>query len=223
MRTRVALLIVMSAVACSPAPAGGPPPTRTEQRPQATETGLDTATFAGGCFWSMVHPFDQLTGVTRVTAGYTGGSVANPTYAAVSSGATGHLEAVEVIYDPARITFAELLDVYWHNIDPLDTYGQACDRGYQYRTAIFFHGREQERLADSSKAALEARFSRPIATEITAANPFYPAEAYHQNYYQKNPMRYAFYWSTCGRPHRLVELWGPGSDSGNGRAKEIRS
>ena len=130
-----------------------------------------------------------------------------------------------MVYDPARITFAELLETYWHNIDPLDPFGQACDRGYQYRTAIFYHGSEQERLADSSKAALEEshRFTRPIATEIIAANPFYPAEAYHQNYYRKNPLRYAFYRSTCGRPQRLVELWGAGPNSGNMKTKGDQS
>ncbi len=224
MRGHIRLIIIAaSAVACSPVSAGRPPDGYADQSTQALKAGLDTATFAGGCFWSMVHPFDQLAGVVRVTAGYTGGTLANPTYAAVSSEATGHREAVEVVYDPAKITFAELLESYWHSIDPLDPFGQACDRGYQYRTAIFYHGSEQERMADSSKAILERRFARPIATDIIAANPFYPAETYHQNYYLKNPIRYALYRSTCGRPQRLAELWGAGSDSGNVRAKGNRS
>jgi peptide-methionine (S)-S-oxide reductase len=171
---------------------------------------LDTATFAGGCFWCMVHPFDQLRGVAAVTSGYTGGTVADPTYQAVSSGRTGHAESVEVLYDPQQVAYGTLLDVFWHNIDPLDAGGQFCDRGPQYRAQIFYHGADQQRLADSSKAALEQskRFAQPIVTQIRAASTFYPAEGYHQDYYKKNPIRYRFYRWNCGRDQRLKQLWG---------------
>lgn len=224
MRITVGLLILATASACTPSGTSVHPSEassgRGDLRHEALGSRVDTATFAGGCFWSMVHPFDQLPGVLSVTAGYTGGTTVNPSYEAVSSGTTGHLESVEVVYDPAKVGYSELLGVYWHSIDPLDPFGQACDRGYQYRTAIFYHGTDQQRLADSSKAALLGRFARPIATEIIAANPFYPAEAYHQNYYRTHALRYGFYQSTCGRPHRLAELWGVGADSDSGRAQD---
>ena len=172
---------------------------------------LEVATFAGGCFWCMQPPFDRLKGVVKTTAGYTGGTVPNPSYEEVSAGGTGHAESVEVVFDPAKIGYAELLDVFWHNIDPLQADGQFCDIGHQYRTAIFYHGAEQRRLAEATKAALEksGRFgSVPIATEIVEAGPFYPAEAYHQEYYKKNPVRYKFYRWNCGRDQRLKERWG---------------
>jgi peptide-methionine (S)-S-oxide reductase len=171
---------------------------------------LSLATFAGGCFWCMQPPFDKLDGVVKTTAGYTGGSVANPDYEEVSSGSTGHAEAVQVLFDPARIGYSKLLDVFWHNVDPLRADGQFCDSGRQYRTAIFYHDAAQKRLAEDSKKALEAsgRFKQPIATEIVAAGPFYPAEEYHQEYYRKNPLRYEFYRWNCGRDQRLKELWG---------------
>ena len=144
------------------------------------------------------------------TSGYTGGTKVDPTYHEVSDGGTGHAESVEVIYDPSKVTYQQLLDVFWHNTDPLDTGGQFCDRGSQYRSAIFYHDDEQKRLAEASKQALEGshRFDRPIATEIVAAGPFYPAEDYHQDYYKKNPVRYKFYRWNCGRDQRLAELWG---------------
>lgn len=169
-----------------------------------------TATFAGGCFWCMEHPFDQLPGVISVTSGYTGGSTKDPTYEEVSAGGTGHAESVEVVYDPAKIGYEKLLDVFWHNVDPLTPEAQFCDRGHQYRTAIFVHDSTQRRLAEESKRHLEAagRFPQPIVTEIVAAGPFYPAEAYHQHYYRKNPIRYKFYRWNCGRDSRLKELWG---------------
>jgi peptide-methionine (S)-S-oxide reductase len=179
--------------------------------PHAGETApLDTATFAGGCFWCMVHPFDQLPGVTQVTSGYTGGTVADPTYRAVSSGTTGHAESVQVLYDPTKIGYTALLDVFWHNVDPLDGGGQFCDRGTQYRSEIFYHGAAQQHAADSSKAALEQskRFAQPIVTQIVAASAFYPAEGYHQDYYKKNPVRYRFYRWNCGRDQRLKQVWG---------------
>ena len=170
----------------------------------------ETATFAGGCFWCMEAPFDKLDGVLSVTVGYTGGTLKNPTYEEVSAGGTGHAESVRIVYDPARIGYDKLLEVYWHNIDPTVKDRQFCDVGHQYRSAIFFHGEEQHRLALKSLEALEKNkpFSGPIQTEIVAAGTFYPAEEYHQHYYKKNPLRYRFYRSACGRDRRLHELWG---------------
>jgi peptide-methionine (S)-S-oxide reductase len=171
---------------------------------------LATATFAGGCFWCMEPPFDHTPGVVSTVSGYTGGQKDNPTYEEVSEGGTGHAESVQVMYDPTRVSYQKLLDVYWHNVDPVDAGGQFCDRGNQYRTAIFYHDAEQKRLAEASKAALErsGRFKQPIVTQIVAASKFYPAEEYHQNYYQKNPLRYKYYRYRCGRDERLKELWG---------------
>lgn len=170
----------------------------------------EEATFAGGCFWCMEAPFDSLPGVVSVTVGYTGGSLKNPTYEQVSAGGTGHAESVRVVFDPTRISYAKLLEVYWHNIDPTVKDRQFCDRGHQYRSAIFYHGEEQRRIAEESKAALEKGkpFKAPIVTEIVPAGEFYPAEEYHQHYYKKNPIRYRFYRGGCGRDARLKELWG---------------
>jgi len=174
------------------------------------DEGLATATFAGGCFWCMEGPFDELDGVASTTVGYTGGEEPDPTYREVSAGKTGHAEAVRVRYDPEKIGYEELLDVFWHNIDPLTRDRQFCDAGSQYRSAIFYHDEEQRRLAEASKMALErsGRFDRPIVTEITPAGPFYRAEDYHQNYYRENPIRYKLYRFACGRDDRLEELWG---------------
>jgi peptide-methionine (S)-S-oxide reductase len=168
------------------------------------------AIFAGGCFWCMEHPFDELDGVISTTAGYTGGHKPNPTYEEVSSGKTGHAEAVKVVYDPRKISYQRLLDVFWHNIDPTTANRQFCDHGRQYRTAIYYTGEEQKRLAEASLRSLEesGRFPDGIATEITPASEFYPAEEYHQDYYRKNPLRYKFYRYHCGRDRRLHELWG---------------
>jgi peptide-methionine (S)-S-oxide reductase len=176
----------------------------------AKDIPLEKATFAGGCFWCMEPPFDHLEGVISTTAGYTGGNKKNPTYEEVSSGTTGHAESVQILYDPSRISYARLLDVFWHNIDPTVKNRQFCDEGNQYRSAIFYHSEEQRRLAEESKKALEAagRFKGPIYTEIRPASEFYPAEEYHQKYYQKNPLRYKFYRFNCGRDARLKELWG---------------
>ena len=177
----------------------------------ARSAGLEKATFAGGCFWCMVHPFDSLPGVASVTSGYTGGHKVKPTYEEVSSGATGHAESIQIVYDPSKISYEKLLDVFWHNIDPLAQDGQFCDHGNQYRTAIFFHSEEQKRLAEASKKALEGspRFKgKVIYTEIVPASEFTPAEAYHQNYYRKNPLRYKYYRYSCGRDERLGEIWG---------------
>jgi len=172
--------------------------------------GLARATFAGGCFWCMEHPYDELEGVKSTTSGNTGGHLKNPTYREVSSGGTGHTEAVEVVYDPKKISYEKLLKVFWRNVDPLTPNRQFCDSGSQYRTGIFYHNEEQRRLAEESKKALEesGRFSQPIVTEITAASKFYAAEDYHQDYYEKNPIQYAIYRYSCGRDRRLKELWG---------------
>ena len=177
--------------------------------PGATSS-LAKATFAGGCFWCMESPFESLDGVVSVTVGYTGGTKVNPTYEQVSAGGTGHAESVQIVYDPAKISYQKLLDIFWHNIDPLTAEAQFCDHGHQYRSAIFFHDELQKKLAEESKRALEAsgRFKQPIVTEITAASTFYPAEEYHQHYHTKNPIRYRFYRTTCGRDRRLQELWG---------------
>lgn len=169
-----------------------------------------TATFAGGCFWCMQPPFDALPGVISTTAGYTGGQKVNPTYEEVSAGATGHAEAVAVVYDPARISYARLLEVFWRNVDPLTANRQFCDVGNQYRSAIFSHDATQKKLAEASKAQLENSRNWRIVTDIVPAGPFYRAEEYHQNYYKKNPLRYKFYRAGCGRDQRLQELWGDG-------------
>jgi peptide-methionine (S)-S-oxide reductase len=168
------------------------------------------ATFAGGCFWCMEGPFDKLPGVISTTSGYTGGKTKNPTYEQVSSGTTGHAESVEIEYDPSKVTYEKLLDVFWHNIDPTQRDGQFCDHGSQYRTAIFYHNDEQRKLAESSKAALQKNkpFKGDIVTEIVPAPQFYPAEEYHQDFYKKNPVRYKIYRSGCGRDARLQALWG---------------
>jgi peptide-methionine (S)-S-oxide reductase len=167
----------------------------------------ETATFAGGCFWCMEGPFDSLPGVISVTSGYTGGPVRNPSYGQVSSGGTGHRESVEIIFDPTKITYAKLLDVFWHNIDPLDNGGQFCDKGPQYRSGIFYHDATQQKLAEESKAAVEKKLGR-VATDILPASNFWPAEEYHQHYYKKNPVRYHFYRFNCGRDQRLKAVWG---------------
>ena len=166
------------------------------------------ATFAGGCFWCMQGPFDAVDGVIATTAGYTGGTKVDPTYGEVSSGDTGHAESVQVTYDPSRVGYAKLLDVYWKNVDPTDAGGQFCDRGNQYRTAIFTHDAEQQRLAEESRAVVAKQLGKAIATQIVAATKFYPAEDYHQSYYKKNPLRYRFYRTSCGRDRRLEEVWG---------------
>jgi len=168
------------------------------------------ATFAGGCFWCMEPPFDRLDGVISTTSGYTGGKSADPTYQEVSAGGTGHAESVRIVYDPEKVGYEKLLDVFWHNIDPTTVDRQFCDAGSQYRSAIFVHDSDQKRLAEASRDALARSgvLDRPIVTEIVEAGPFYPAEEYHQDYYRKNPIRYAFYRRGCGRDARLRELWG---------------
>ena len=173
-------------------------------------TNFEKATFAGGCFWCIEHPFDEIPGVVSVTSGYTGGQKKSPTYEEVSAGGTGHAESIQIVYDPSRVTYEKLLEVFWHNIDPTVKDRQFCDTGHQYRSAIFYQNEEQHRLALQSKALLEKSkpFKEPIVTEIVQATEFYPAEDYHQHYYKKNPIRYKFYRSRCGRDNRLKELWG---------------
>ncbi len=178
-----------------------------QQKPPA---GAEIATFAGGCFWCMEPPYDAIPGVISTTSGYIGGQKKNPTYEEVSTGRTGHTEAVQVVYDPNKVSYQKLLEVFWPNIDPTTPNAQFCDHGSQYRSGIFYHGDEQKRLAEASKREVERtkRFREPIVTEITAATMFYPAEEYHQDYYKKNPVRYKFYRANCGRDHRLEQLWG---------------
>ncbi|MEN9203675.1 MAG: peptide-methionine (S)-S-oxide reductase MsrA [Thermostichus sp. DG02_2_bins_29] len=166
------------------------------------------ATFAGGCFWCMEPPFDKLPGVLSTTSGYVGGHVVNPTYEEVSRGNTGHYEGVQVAYDPQVITYRQLLQVFWQNVDPFDARGQFCDRGKQYRSAIFVSNEAERRWAEESKAELQKRFAQPIVTAVLPATPFYPAEEYHQDYYLKHPNRYRFYRYACGRDRRLDQIWG---------------
>lgn len=168
------------------------------------------AIFAGGCFWCMEGPFDELDGVLSTTSGYTGGQTLNPDYQAVSAGGTGHAEAVRIEYDPRKVSYERLLDVFWRNVDPTDAGGQFCDRGSPYRSEIFYTDEAQHAAAERSRAALQASkpFTQPIITQIVAATTFYPAEEYHQDYYMKNPLRYKFYRYNCGRDNRLEALWG---------------
>ncbi len=173
---------------------------------------LDTATFAGGCFWSMEHPFDQLDGVVSVTVGFMGGVAVSPSYEEVSAGHTGHLESVQVVYDPAKISYDRLLVAYWHNIDPFTAEAQFCDHGPQYQTAIFVGDSTERRLAEESKQRLAARFRRPIATKVLEAGAFYAAEAYHQHYYRTHAVAYQAYRLGCGRDRRLEEIWGQEGD-----------
>ncbi|CAG0959762.1 peptide-methionine (S)-S-oxide reductase MsrA [Geobacter sp.] len=184
-------------------------PTGAMEKGQAAGGGrLEKATFAGGCFWCMEPPFDALNGVVSTTSGYTGGQVKNPTYEQVSAGITGHAESVQVLFDPAKVSYGKLLEVFWRNIDPLAVNRQFCDTGSQYRTAIFYHNEVQKRLAEDAKRRLEKERGWRIATDIVPAKEFYPAEEYHQDYYRKNPVRYKLYRFNCGRDQRLRELWG---------------
>jgi peptide-methionine (S)-S-oxide reductase len=203
-RTLLGALLALGALLVGTVrPAAGGPGT-----PPTAAGTLATATFAGGCFWCMEPPFDALEGVVSTTSGYTGGHTKAPTYEQVSGGGTGHAEAVRVAYDPGKISYARLLDVFWRNVDPFAKDRQFCDEGSQYRSAVFVHDAEQRRLAEQSRAAVEQRLGRPVVTEIVPAAEFYPAEEYHQDYYKKNPVRYKFYRWNCGRDQRLAEVWG---------------
>ncbi len=175
----------------------------------AGQPPLEIAIFAGGCFWCEEAVFDDVPGVVSVISGYTGGDKANPTYEEVSAGGTGHAESVKVTFDPTKVSYAKLLDLFWRNVDPLTADAQFCDHGTQYRSAIFYTGEEQKQLAEASKAAIEksGRFGQPIVTEIVPASTFWPAEDYHQKYHLKNPVKYQLYRYGCGRDKRLRELW----------------
>ena len=168
-----------------------------------------TAKFAGGCFWCMEPPFDAEPGVIETIVGYSGGTVKNPTYEQVSAGSTGHAESIQIVYDPAIVSYERLVEIFWQNIDPLDPDGQFCDKGSQYRSAIFYHDEEQQNLAEVSRKQIEdaGLLTGQVVTEIVAASTFYPAEDYHQDYYKKNPLRYKLYRYGCGRDKRLAELW----------------
>ena len=185
----------------------------------AAENDLQVATFAGGCFWCVEADFDNVPGVVRTISGYAGGVLIDPTYKQVSAGGTGHREAVQIFYDPKKVGYAMLLDIFWRSVNPTDDGGQFCDRGESYETAIFANSPEQGRLAEDSKRKLQlsAVLNQPIVTSIEVAGPFYPAEDYHQNYYQKNPLRYKFYRYRCGRDAQIKILWG--KDAHRGIAK----
>lgn len=177
---------------------------------KSTTSKTETATFSGGCFWCMESPFEKLDGVSAVISGYTGGTVKNPTYEQVSSGSTGHIETVQITYDPTKVSYEDLLHVFWRNIDPTDGGGQFVDRGGQYVSKIFYHNKEQQKAAEASKKALQEskRFSKSIVTGIVPAVTFYPAEEYHQDYYKKNPIRYKYYRYRSGRDQFLDKTWG---------------
>lgn len=176
---------------------------------QSSPPKTATAIFAGGCFWCVEADFDKVDGVISTTSGFVGGSLANPTYEQVVTGRTGHTEAVEIVFDPAKVTYRKLLDVFWRNHDPLAKDRQFCDRGNQYRPGVFYLDEEQKKLAEATKLEVQKRFApRVVHTEVTPASTFYKAEDYHQDYYKKNPARYQFYRFNCGRDQRLEELWG---------------
>ena len=195
-----------------PSMAGTTPGTEPSAKatPSTTTATTAAATFAGGCFWCMEPPFDALDGVVSTTSGYIGGHTRKPTYQQVSAGGSGHAEAVQVIYDPKKISYAELLDVFWRNIDPVAVDRQFCDHGDQYRSGIFTHDAEQEKLAEASRQAIASsgKLEGRIVTEIVKGGEFWPAEEYHQDFYQKNPVRYKYYRYSCGRDRRLAEIWG---------------
>ena len=210
LKVRNAVLVFAAALLLGSAAIGHAQTPKPAVKPAAAGSNYANAIFAGGCFWCMEPPYDKLDGVISTTSGYTGGHKKNPTYEEVSGGRTGHTEAVEVVYDPKKVSYEKLLDVFWRNIDPTVKDQQFCDHGSQYRTGIFYRDDEQKRLAEASKAALEKAkpFRGAIVTEITRAAEFYPAEDYHQDYYLKNPVRYKFYRNGCGRDSRLKQLWG---------------
>tara|TARA_R110002051_G_scaffold120915_1_gene194083 strand:+ start:1216 stop:1845 length:630 start_codon:yes stop_codon:yes gene_type:complete len=181
---------------------------QSSQEPSSQAQGNAEATFAGGCFWCMEPPYDSQPGVSATISGYIGGELENPTYDDISRGGTGHAEVVQIEYDSEQISYEQLLEIFWRNIDPFAVDRQFCDVGDQYRSAIFYHDESQRELAEASKAEMEERFDREIATQIVPATTFWAAEEYHQDYYQKNPVRYKFYRFSCGRDDRLEEVWG---------------
>jgi peptide-methionine (S)-S-oxide reductase len=175
---------------------------------KAVDASVAIATFAGGCFWCLEPPFDKLPGVVSTTSGYIGGRVENPTYEQVKTGMTKHYEALQVKYDPAQVTYEQLLSLYWHNVDPTQANGQFCDKGGQYRTAIFYHSTEQQELAEASKKVISTELNKKVYTQIRQAPVFYDAEEYHQDFYIKSPTKYKFYRWNCGRDAQLTKLWG---------------
>ncbi len=193
-----------------------PPPGAGAAEPaDATADGLASAVFAGGCFWCMEPPFDKLKGVVSTTSGYTAGKVKNPTYEQVSAGRTGHAEALKVVYDPKQVSYDTLLKVFWRNVDPLRKNAQFCDRGTQYRSAVYYSTPAEKTAAEASLKTIQARFEQPVATQIALAETFYDAEGYHQDYYLKNPIRYKYYRYSCGRDERLKEVWGEEAGAAN--------
>jgi peptide-methionine (S)-S-oxide reductase len=192
----VAAVALASSTACS-----------ASQEAEASSGKLASAVFAGGCFWCTESDFDKMPGVVSTTSGYTGGRLVNPTYKQVSAGGTGHIEAVRVVYDPSKISYATLTNRFFRTIDPLDAGGQFCDRGYHYRSAVFVAGAEQRRIAEATSKAVAAKLGKPVATLVLPAAKFYPAEGYHQDYYKKNPVRYRFYRTSCGRDARIKKVW----------------
>lgn len=188
---------------------GSAPVQAQKKKRNGTAGSLAIATFAGGCFWCMEPPFEKLDGVVSVVSGFTGGNTDNPTYNQVSSGSTGHAEAIQIEFDPKKVSYLGLLKVFWENIDPTDSGGQFCDRGNQYRSEIFVHGKVQRQLAVQSKKSAAKKLGKAIQTPISDAKSFYPAEKYHQDFYKKDPKRYYSYRKGCGRDARLRELWGP--------------
>lgn len=204
-RLTIALIFAAS---CSSSASHADPPAGGTARAPAPPEGRAEAIFAGGCFWCMEGPFEAIDGVDSVLSGYTGGAVRAPTYEAVSSGRTGHAEAVRVLYDPSRVTYERLLEVFWHNIDPTQAGGQFCDRGTQYRSSIFAVDAEQRRLAEASKANVARQLGQAIVTTIHEAEPFWVAEDYHQDFHHTHPARYQSYRRGCGRDRRLRALWG---------------
>jgi len=214
----ITIILLATAFACSA--------NTSEKTGDMPETTKNTARalFAGGCFWCMEPPFDKLDGVISTTSGYCGGKEKNPTYKQVSAGETGHAEAVEILYDPSRISYAELLDVFWKHIDPTDPGGQFVDRGPQYRSAIFYHSQMQQQLAEESKKALDSSgvFDKPVITEIVPYKSFYEAEDYHQDYYKKNPIRYKFYRFNSGRDRYLKGIWEDEMETSNDKQASQR-
>jgi len=194
MRRFIALLALAFAALTTPIAA---------QTPQTASVIL-----AGGCFWCMEPPYDKTDGVIATISGYSGGKTANPTYEQVSAGSTGHIEVVKVEYDPAKVSYEKLLDIFWRNIDPFDADGQFCDKGSQYRSAIFFGNDKEKELAEASKKQIAEKLGQAVVTDILPASEFYPAEDYHQDYYEKNPLKYKFYRYGCGRDARLETVWG---------------
>jgi peptide-methionine (S)-S-oxide reductase len=213
------LPVLLCAVACGAPPAdenasSSPLPAITEvSTPTATSGPLATATFSSGCFWCTESDFDKVPGVVTTTSGYTGGTFARPTYEQVSSGGTGHAESVELTFDPAVVTYEQLLDVFWHNVDPFSATGQFCDHGEQYRPVIWVRDEAQRTAAEASKRHMQQIFSQPIVVAIEKAGPFYPAEGYHQDFHDKSAVRYNFYRWSCGRDARLQEIWRSASAS----------